>query len=178
MSAPFASRPAGWRRGVLKAAAAVAVALFVFMATQDRILTDTGGPGIVPFEVAAGEQRATEILADWGERGKAAARRSLAADYPFLAAYGLFLALACGLAAERLARAGRPRLAGIGAPLAWAALAGAGCDAAENAALLATIGGETSWGPPLALAAAIPKFVLTTPGYLYALAGLVLGRRS
>ena len=177
MQGPFASRPRRDRLRMMWIAAAVAVALFALMATQEGILTDAGGPGIVPFEVAGGEQRAGEILADWGERGKAAARRSLAADYPFLAAYGLFLALACGLAAERLARAGRRRLAALGGALAWLAVAGAACDAVENAALLATLGGETSWGPPLALAAAIPKFVLTAAGSLYGLAGLGLGRR-
>lgn len=80
-------------------------------------------------------------------------------------------------ASARLAAAGRTRIAGPGARLAWLMVVAAGADAIENAALLATIAGETTWGPPAALAAAIPKFVLATAGYLYALAGLVLGRR-
>ena len=43
---------------------------------RDRI-QDSGGPGIVPFELAGGTERATEILGEWGEAGRDAAKLSL-----------------------------------------------------------------------------------------------------
>ena len=151
------------------AAAAVAVALFAYLASQDLILMDTGGPGIVPFELAGSEDRALEILSDWGERGEAAARRSLIADYPYLVAYSLFLALACGFAAEQLGR--------TGSRIGWLMPAAGAFDALENAALLMTLGGNTETCPLIALVAAIPKFGLIAVGSAYALAGLLLGRK-
>jgi hypothetical protein len=52
----------------------------------------TGGPGIVAFELAGTEARATQIMASWGERGRRAARTSLRLD-GYAASYGILTAL-------------------------------------------------------------------------------------
>jgi len=70
------------------------VLLLLAMAPADSRMTDTGGPGIVPFELTGGQDRADEILAEWGEEGQDAARESLWIDFGFLLAYGTFLTLA------------------------------------------------------------------------------------
>ena len=101
-------------RGLILAAVA-SVLLLLAMAPAEERMKDTGGPGMVPFELTGGEDRADEILAEWGEEGQDAARESLWIDFGFLLAYGTFLTLA--LAATRdlaresgvvKARAGRP----------------------------------------------------------------------
>ena len=68
--------------------------LLLAMSPSDRRMKDTGGPGIVPFEVSGGQDRADEILAEWGDDGQDAARESLWIDFGFLLAYGTFLTLA------------------------------------------------------------------------------------
>ena len=90
------------------------------MSPSDQRMKDTGGPGIVPFELAGDQDRADEILAEWGEDGQDAARESLWIDFGFLLAYGAFLTLALAatrdLAGERgggdSPRSGRRRLFG------------------------------------------------------------------
>ena len=57
-------------------------------------MRDSGGPGIVGFELAGSEERAAEILGEWGEEGEDAARASLWIDYAYILSYGAFLTLA------------------------------------------------------------------------------------
>ena len=64
------------------------VALFLAMSPAENRMKDTGGPGMVPFELSGGQHRADEILAEWGEDGQAAARQQLWIDFGFLLAYG------------------------------------------------------------------------------------------
>jgi hypothetical protein len=63
-----------------------------------------GGPGVLGFEFAATKARATQILAEWGPKGRHAARLSLIVDYAYMVSYGGFFTLA-GLATRDLARA-------------------------------------------------------------------------
>jgi len=68
--------------------------LLLAMSPAENRMKDAGGPGIVPFEVTGGQDRAEEIMAEWGEDGKEAARESLWIDFGFLIAYGTFVTLA------------------------------------------------------------------------------------
>jgi hypothetical protein len=178
MRAPFGQAPRTSRSRLLWIAGLASLALWLFLAYQDGEIRDSGGTGIVAFELAGTEERAEEILDDWGEDGRDAARVSLVVDYAFLVAYSLFLAVACTVASERLARRGLARVARAGAPLAWAQFAAGACDAIEDAALLRVLEGHTDVYPAIALAAAIPKFALTGLGVIYGVAGLILGRSA
>jgi len=63
------------------------------MFVPERGMRRTGGPGIVAFELAGTEARATQIMASWGERGRRAARTSLTLDFGYAASYGVLTAL-------------------------------------------------------------------------------------
>jgi len=161
------------RRRWLIGSGVATVVLYVVLIVLDRKLTDTGGPSIVAFELAGSEERAAEILAEWGSSGRDHARSSLWIDFPFMLAYGAFLTLAA-LATRDFARQhGRRALAtaGVAAPLAAAATAG--FDALENVFLLLTLGGHGGRaGPAIAAAAASVKFLLLAATIVYLLWGL------
>jgi len=75
------------------------VPVFLF----EKRLEHTGGPGILAFEFAATKARASQILAEWGPKGRHTARLSLIVDYAYMVSYGGFFTLA-GLATRDLAR--------------------------------------------------------------------------
>jgi len=127
------------------------------MSPAEERMRDTGGPGMVPFELTGGQDRADEILAEWGEEGQDAARESLWIDFGFLLAYGAFLTLA---------------LAAIGGVVVSFGALGAAFDALENVCLLLTLGGAGAAFPLLATIFAACKFVLLTTAIAYLLAGL------
>ena len=165
------------RRQGLIAAGIATVVLLLAMSPADQRMQDTGGPGMVPFELAGGQDRADEILAEWGEDGQDAARESLWIDFGFLLAYGTFLTLALaavrdlardGVAPARRDRRGR-RLFG--------ALAAA-FDALENICLLLTLDGAGAAFPLLATIFAACKFILLVAAIAYLLAGLAMWLRS
>ncbi len=148
-----------------------ALVLFVALGVLDQRLEQTGGPGIIPFEVAGSLKRAQEILADWGPDGRDTARLSLWLDFPFLAAYGAFLALAVAALRDLAARRGWRRLAPARALVVLPVIGAAGLDALENLFLLLTIsehGGSTS--PRLAAIFAALKFALLGATVVYILA--------
>jgi hypothetical protein len=173
---PFGRASPAARRRVLWIAGAAALVLWVFLFAQDQEIKDSGGPGIVPFEVAGTAEGAREILDDWGAQGRDDARLSLIVDYAYLVAYSIFLAVGCTIAGGRLTRRGMSRLARIGPLLGWAQFVAAACDAIENAALLRVLDGNTDVYPGIALYSAIPKFALAGLGLAYVIAGAVLGR--
>ena len=173
---PFATRSAATRRRILWIAGAAALAVWVFLFIQDSQIKDSGGPGIIGFEVAGTEKEAQEILEEWGAQGRDDARVSILADFPYLVAYSVFLAVGCTIASERLGRRGMTRLAGLGPLLGWSMFAAAVFDAIENVAMLRVIDGHTATWPGIALYAAIPKFAIAALGIAYVIAGAVLGR--
>jgi hypothetical protein len=81
------------KRGLIVSGVATLLLLLAMSPAESR-MTDTGGPGMIPFELTGGQDRAGEILAEWGEEGQDAARESLWIDFGFLLAYGAFLTLA------------------------------------------------------------------------------------
>jgi hypothetical protein len=137
------------------------------------------GPTILDFEFAGSHARATQIVAEWGPKGRSAAHLSLVLDYGYMLSYGLFFALA-GFAVRDAARAHHwGRLAAIGAVVQFFALAAASFDASENVALLLTLAGHGgSFAPPFAAVCSAIKFTLITIAILYALCGLVLWLRA
>jgi hypothetical protein len=137
------------------------------------------GPTILDFEFAGSQARASQILAEWGPKGRSAAHLSLLLDYGYMLSYGLFFALA-GFAVRDMARAREwQSLAAIGAVVPFFALAAAGFDASENVALLLTLAGHGgSFAPPFAAVCSAIKFTLITIAILYAVCGLVLWLRT
>ena len=170
---------AATRRRTLWLLAIATVALGIAALPSVGTMEDHG-VGIIELEFTRTSAKAEQHYEDLGPDGRSAARTSLLLDYPYLLAYGLFLAGACVAVADRARRSGRPRLAALGAPLAWGALGAAVCDAIENAMLLLILGGHTGqpW-PALAFGFAAVKFILVAGALLYAIAGWIatLGTR-
>ena len=133
----------------------------------------TGGPGIIPFELAGSTERAREILDTWGPQGQAAARKSLALDYLFPPTYATLQALACDATADELTKRDRRLLAAAGPMIGWAQLAAAGFDYAENSALLLVLAGRDRRAPRVARRAALVKFALISLGQTYILLGVL-----
>lgn len=146
--------------------------LLLAMSPADERMQDTGGPGIVPFELTGGQDRADEILAEWGEEGQDAARESLWIDFGFLIAYGAFLTLALASVRDLAKTRGWRRLAAIGSVVVYYGALGAGFDALENVCLLLTIDGAGAAFPLLATIFAACKFALLAAAIAYLIAGL------
>lgn len=152
--------------------------LLLAMAPADERMQDTGGPGIIPFEVTGGQERADEILTEWGEEGKDAARESLWIDFAYLLAYGTFLTLALAAVRDMARQRGWRRLAAIGGIVVSFGALSAAFDAIENICLLLTIDGTGAAFPLLATIFASCKFVLLAIAIAYLLAGLTMRLRS
>ncbi|MDQ3933849.1 MAG: hypothetical protein M3340_04375, partial [Actinomycetota bacterium] len=87
------------------------VVLLVPLAGLDDRMWDEGGPGLASLSFAWTEEEAGEILAEWGDEGRDAARQSLWLDFPFLVLYAAFGALAVRAVRDAAARRGWERLA-------------------------------------------------------------------
>lgn len=149
------------------------VAFGIVLLALDERMRDAGGPGIVGFELAGTGERAHEILADWGDSGRDAARLSLWLDFPYLLAYGAFWALAVTATRDAFRVRGSLRLARPGALVAFP-LGAAAFDAVEDVALLLVLGERGGSAlPALATACASAKFLLIAIAVLYVIAGLV-----
>ncbi len=165
------------RRGLIAAGIAT-VLLLLAMAPADERMQETGGPGIVPFELTGGQDGADEILSEWGEKGQDAARESLWIDFGFLLAYGTLLTLALAGVRDLARERGWRRLAAIGGvAVAFGAL-GAAFDALENICLLLTLDGAGAAFPLLATIFAACKFIFLAAAIAYLLAGLVAQLRT
>jgi hypothetical protein len=148
------------------------------MSPADERMQDTGGPGIVPFELTGGQDRADEILSEWGEGGQDAARESLWIDFGFLLAYGTFLTLALTSVRDLARRQGWHRLTAIGLVAVSFGALGAAFDALENVCLLLTLEGAGAAFPLLATIFAACKFILLAAAIVYLLAGLASSIRT
>lgn len=165
---PMTRRRGLWLSGV------AAAALLVVLAVLDRRMQDAGGPGIVPFELAWSSERAAEILAEWGEDGRDAARRSLWLDFPYLVAYAAFLSLAVTALRDAARRRGWLRYARPGAAIAALPIVAALCDVVENINLLLVLDGHAdSAAPTIATLFAFAKFAALAIALIYLLAGLI-----
>ena len=148
--------------------AAATVGLLVPLVAIDRRLQATGGPGIVPFELA-GSAGSDAILARWGEAGRPWAIASLVLDFPFLAAYTTLNLVVLERLRQRAASRGDRLLALLARPVAALEIVAGASDAVENAALLVVVARR---GDPdraaLARRAACTKFAALGVGWAYA----------
>jgi hypothetical protein len=151
--------------------------LWAMSPTQDRMTAN--GPDIVSFELSGGQDRADEILAEWGEDGRDAAREQLWIDYGFMVAYGTFLGLAAAAVRDLCRRRGLRGLDRAGRVAIWLGPLAACFDALENACLLLTLGGAGAAFPLLATIFAATKFALLALAIAYLIAGIAgfLGSR-
>jgi hypothetical protein len=166
------------RGRALIAAGVATVLLLLAMSPAEERMHDTGGPGMVPFELTGGQDRADEILSEWGEDGQDAARESLWIDFGFLLAYGAFLTLALAAVRDLARERGWRRLTAIGGVVVSFGALGAAFDALENVCLLLTLEGAGAAFPLLATIFAACKFVLLTAAIVYLLAGLAMRLRN
>jgi hypothetical protein len=100
------------------------------MGVLERRMRATGGPGIIPFELAGSGFRAEQIMAQWGSDGQRAARVSTWLDFGYMTTYGVLTAL---LIERARRRRGHPRAL---TSLAFIAVAG---DAVEGVSLLTVL---------------------------------------
>jgi hypothetical protein len=162
----------------LIASAIASVILFLAMSPAEERMMDTGGPGMIPFELSGGADRADEIIAEWGVEGQDAARESLWIDFGFLLVYGAFLTLALAATRDLARRRSWRRMAAIGAVVVYFGALSAGFDALENVCLLLTLDGAGAAFPLLATIFAACKFTLAAVAIAYLLSGLGLRLRG
>jgi hypothetical protein len=159
------------RRGLIASGIAT-LALLLAMSPAENRMTGSGGPGMVPFELSGGHDRAGEILAEWGPDGRDAAREQLWIDFAFMAAYGTFLTLALMATQDLARRRGWRRLVAIGSFAVFTGALAAGFDALENICLLLTLSGAGAALPLIATIFAACKFALLACALAYLAAGL------
>jgi len=157
------------RWGLIATGIATLLLLWAMSPMEDRM--QANGPGMVTFELSGGQERADEILAEWGEDGRDAAREQLWIDYAFMLAYGAFLGLAAAAIRDLCRRRGLQRLGRIGAEAIWLGPLAAAFDALENACLLLTVGESGVAFPLLATIFASLKFALLAAAIAYLIAG-------
>lgn len=152
------------RPSALRIATIVHAAYAAPMLVIERRLRQTGGPGIIPFEMAGNADRASEITARWGARGQRLARLSLWLDFGYMLTYGAHAALLIDRARRRL---GHPAALPV---LAFGAVAG---DAVEGVSLLRVLGGkQIDTHARRARTAASIKFAVLASCLIYVVAGL------
>ncbi len=164
------------KRGLIVSGIASLLLLLAMSPAENR-MTDTGGPGMIPFELTGGQDRADEILAEWGEDGQDAARESLWIDFGFLLAYGAFLTLALAATRDLAIRRGWQRLGAIGRVAVSFGVLAAAFDAIENVCLLLTLDGAGAAFPLLATIFASLKFAFLALAIAYVLAGFAIRLR-
>ena len=135
------------------AAATVSFAFYTtIMLVLERRMRRTGGPGIIPFELAGSASRAEDIMTRWGSDGQRAARLSLWLDFGYMATYGTFTALLVDRARRRR---GHP------AALPAMVIVAVAADATEGVSLLKVLNGTNVAGHSrLAQIAALIKFAV------------------
>lgn len=148
------------------------ILLLAMSPAEDRM--QDSGPGMVPFELTGGRDRADDILAEWGEDGQDAARESLWIDFGFLLAYGTFLTLALAAVRDIAKQRNWPRLAAIGGIVVSFGALAAAFDALENICLLLTLAGAGAALPLMATIFAACKFVLLILAIAYLLTGIAM----
>ncbi|UVO14357.1 hypothetical protein NM962_10385 [Mycobacterium sp. SVM_VP21] len=148
--------------------AAAYVGYSVVMLVLERGMRKTGGPGIIPFELAGNAERVQEILAAWGEQGRRWARWSLWLDFGYMLTYGTLAMLLIERARSRHGHPVALRLLPIGA------VAG---DAIEGVALLKALDGvDVDTNARVARSAALAKFAMLAVAHAYLLSAVVRQR--
>lgn len=120
------------RVGPLAAATGIFTGYTAVMLLLEQRMRRSGGPGIIPFELASNETRADQIMKRWGPDGRRAARMSLWLDFGYMLTYGALTALLL----ERVSsvRGHRPVVTAVVIPAVAA-------DAVEGISLLKVLNG-------------------------------------
>ena len=140
------------------------------MLVVERVLRTTGGPGIIPFELAGNAARAEGIMASWGSDGRWAARLSLRLDFGYMLTYGTLAVLLVDGTRRRRGDPGVVRLLVVGA------VAG---DAVEGISLLNVLNGaDLEANARRARLAATVKFALLALSLGYVSVGRLGLRRK
>ncbi|MBV9090753.1 MAG: hypothetical protein JO044_12750 [Mycobacteriaceae bacterium] len=148
----------------LGTAAAGFAAYTLVMLVFERRMRRSGGPGIVPFQLAGSAERAQRIMTRWGDDGQRAARWSLRLDFGYMLTYGWLTALLVDRARRRW---GHPRV------LALAVVPAVAADAVEGVSLLKVLGScDIAVNASRARAAARVKYLVLVAALLYAVSGL------
>jgi hypothetical protein len=172
---PFGGVAQEVRRPLHAKAVLAVLGVGALMGPSDKRMKATGGPGIVPFELAGSRVKVDAILRQWGPDGRAAAEESLVLDQVWQVTYAVSLALSAAEAGDAFGERGWDRAARAAGPLGWASLVAASLDAVENTSLLAVVrGSEGSFLPRLAQRSAQVKFALVAVALPYGLVGLAL----
>lgn len=159
-------RVSHWR---LSASAVVFVCYTVVMLMVERAMRKTGGPGIIPFELAGSAARADDIMTRWGADGQRAARLSLWLDFGYMLTYGTLAVLLVDGTRRRRGDPASLRLLVIGA------VAG---DAVEGISLLKVLNGaDVGDNAQRARHASLIKFALLAVSLSYVAAGRISLRR-
>lgn len=150
-------------------AAAAYVGYSVVMLVLERGMRKTGGPGIIPFELAGNAERVQQILTAWGAQGRRWARWSLWLDFGYMLTYGTLAMLLIEHFRSRRGHSVALRLLPIGA------VAG---DAVEGVALLKVLDDvDLDANARLARSAALAKFAILAVAHAY-IVSAVVRRRS
>lgn len=156
--------------GLLRRVTVAYAAYTVVMLEIERRLRQTGGPGIIRFELAGNADRSVEMMARWGTRGRRLARVSLWLDFGYLLTYGAHTALLVEHARCRQGHSAALPLLAVGA------VAG---DAIEGVSLLKVFGGnQIDMYARRARRAALVKFAVLAVCLAYAAVGYVKPPRS
>ncbi|BBY22551.1 hypothetical protein [Mycobacterium stomatepiae] len=147
----------------LGASALAFVAYGAVMLVLERRMRRTGGPGIIPFELAGNASRAEAIMARWGSDGRRAARISTWLDFGYMTTYGILTAQLVEWARRRLGHpAAVPAVVGV-------AVAG---DAIEGVSLLKVLNGtRVAENSRRARTAALIKFAVLVLSLGYVVVG-------
>lgn len=135
------------------------------------------GASLFAFESAGSVARSQEILAEWGDAGKAAMWWQLALDIPFVVGFGLFFAGACAAVARRARLCDRRRLERVAVAVAWFGPLAAVADFLQDVSLALVLGGHVvqPWPRISALAGPVTTYLLVLAA-LFALYGLLATR--
>jgi hypothetical protein len=155
--------------------------MLIFNVIGQPLSTAAAPSGIVSLELAGSAEKTQMILDSWDAQAQLLAAFGLGFDYLFMVIYAATLGLACLWARDSLEKHRWP-LVQLGVPLAWAALAAALLDAAENVGLLwqLVFGPADSWAR-IAQLCAWAKFgiiFLALVFAFYAIALQLVGRLS
>lgn len=154
-------------RRPLSTAAAAFAAYTAVMLLLERRMRRTGGPGIIPFELAGTATRAETIMRRWGSEGRRAARLSLQLDFGYMLTYGAFTALLVDRARRRLRHPSFLPLVAV--PMVAA-------DAVEGISLLKVLAGhDTAVNARRTRSAATVKFAILAGALGYCVIAAVAG---
>ncbi len=152
----------------LTAATVAFVVYTTVMLMLERRMRQTGGPGIIPFELAGSASRAEDVMTRWGSEGQRAARVSLWLDFGYMATYGT-------LAALLVDRARRRR--GDPAALPTMVIIAVAADAVEGVALLKVLNrANVTIYSRRAQVAALIKFAVLATALGYVAGGRFISR--